>query len=147
MACGGAYASAQDYSQYWDLSLDLTNPDTVAEVTRQLTLGAASLHGALAATASCGCVQDQWALDLLKWWNVISTAVFYKCVCGPELSADEKRLYLEWLDRQAELVRTSKLDLCGGTGAEFPAVGTVELNHTDFSAAQIIRNRIQRTGH
>ena len=146
MACTGAYATPDDYNQFWCLTLDLSDPSTVAEVNRMLTLAAADLHGPLASVAACDCVSASWALDLLRKLNVIEVAVFYRCSCGPTLTADEKRLYLEWLDRQMEQIRQSKIDLCGKTGAEYPAVGTVELNLTDANARRIIQNRIQRTG-
>ena len=146
MACSGAYASAEDFNQFWCLTLDLSDPDTVAEVNRMLTLSAADPRGPLAAVGACNCVSAEWAVDLLKKWNVVECGVFYHCSCGPTLSADEKRLYLEWLDRQMEMVRTSKLDLCGQTGADYPAIGRIEINLTDWNAARIIRNRIQRTG-
>jgi hypothetical protein len=144
MACSGAYATPADFNQYWCLSIDLTDADTVAEINRMLTLAAADLHGPLSAVGACNCL-TAWGLEYLRKLNVVETGVFYRCSCGPTLTEGERRLYLEWLDRQMELIRASKLDLCGFTGAEYPAFGSVELNLTAFNEARIIANRIQRT--
>ena len=145
MACTGAYATPKDFADFFCLQLDLTEADNVAMLNRVLTLAAADIHGPLSAVGGCNCASPAWALELLKKWNCIDAACFYKCTCGPELTVEERRMYLEWMDRQATMIRTSQLDLCGGTGAEYPAFGSVELNLTSFNEARIIANRIQRT--
>mgnify|MGYP001444940145 FL=1 len=144
MSCTGAYASPEDFVLFWDLTADLSDPDIMATMNRMLAISAADLHGPLSAVGACDCI-SAWGLEYLKKLNIIEMGVFYKNPCGPQLSEGERRLYLEWMDRQMELIRTSKLDLCGGTGAEYPAVGSVELNLTSFNEARIIANRIQRT--
>ena len=146
MACTGAYASPADFAQFWCLTIDLGEPEVVAEISRMLALSAADIHGPMAAAKACNCAVEAWALELLRKLNIIDMAVFYRCSCGPELSAEDRRMYLEWIDRQFELIRKGQIDLCNQGGADWPAVGVVELNHTAWSEAQIIANHIARTG-
>ena len=63
------------------------------------------------------------------------------------LSTDERTALREWMTGQLELIRMGKVDVCAGaTGSEYPYLGIAEIGYTPFSAAQIIANRIARTG-
>ena len=146
MACTGQYATAQEFADFWCLLADLSDPAVVAELNNVLTISAADIHAPLSAVGSCSCATPAWSLALLKKLNIIEAAVMYRCACGPSLPVEEKRLWLEWLTKQFEDIRTGKIDLCGLTGSEFPAFGVAERNLTPENAARIIDNRIHRTG-
>ena len=95
---------------------------------------------ALAASGACDCSLASWATDYLKKLNVVDAVAFHKCQCGrPNVTDDLRGVYLEWLDRQFELLRMGAIDVCdGATGANFPAIGWAQQSVTEFAAARII---------
>ena len=88
------------------------------------------------------------ALDWLKKLNIIEAGVMYNSRCGrPALTDEGKRMFLEWMDRQLELVRTSKIEVCAGkTGADWPSIGWASQALTERQTAEIIANAIQSEG-
>jgi len=146
MTCSSTYASAAEYNEFFCLTLDITDPDTLANVTRTLALAASDVNAALSAAGACSCTLASWAADYVKKLQLIDSSVIYRCPCGPHLSDEERRLSLEWLNQQFQLIRENKIDLCGQTGAESPAWGSINYNFNPFNAAQIISNRIDRYG-
>jgi len=113
-----------------------------AQIETYLAIAASDIHAALAATGACDCTLSAWAEEYLKKLNVIDAAVIHACPCGrAQISEDMKGTWLEWLDRQFELLRTGKIDICdGATGAEFPAIGWAQQSVTEFAAGRIIIN-------
>lgn len=139
--CSGAFASAAEYDALMCTGIDLTDVTQVAEVNSYLAIAAADVHAALAAVGACDCTLASWATVYLKKLNIIDARVIHGCPCGNRLTDEQRRMWLEWLDRQFELIRTNKLVLCSGdTGSEYPAFATAEYSWTVWNEAQIIVN-------
>jgi hypothetical protein len=117
-----------------------------AQITTYLGIAASDIHAALAATGACDCTLAAWAEEYLKKLNVIDAAVIHACPCGrAQISDDLKGTWLEWLDRQFELLRTGAIDVCdGATGADFPVVGWAEQGWNVFTRTRIVLNDILR---
>ena len=146
MACDGAFSVPQDYFDFW--CFECSGSEEENTVRRFLTMAAADIHAHLAAVGACDCTLAAWATEFLKKLNVIEAAVVHNCPCGrTNLKPEERQMWLEWLDRQYELIRTQKIDVCAGaTGAEYPVVGWASQSLTEQTAATIIANDIRRSG-
>lgn len=117
-----------------------------ASIEHYLAITASDVHAALSAQGACDCDLSSWGLELVKKLNIIDAASFYTCGCaGPKLSETERQQYRNWMDKQFELIRLGKVDVCGGgTGSDAPAFGSIKESVTPFAAAQIISDRIAR---
>lgn len=146
MACEGRYASAVDYNTIMCAGANLTDPAVVARIEAYLDMAASDIHMALASIGACDCTLASWAETYLKKLNVVDAAVIQQCSCGSIDDAD-KQMWLTWLETQYELIREGKIVLCDGeTGSQYPAFADAEIAHTDWSAAEIIANRMAREG-
>ena len=145
MACTGTYASLSDYTQFFCIS-DL---DDVPEASIRLGLRktAATIHASMAASDQCSCTLASWAAEMLQLMNIIMTALFHNCPCGNiQLSDEQTRAYMEWLNSQLVAIRTGELELCDGeTSRDYPAFGWAEQNWDEGTAVQIIANSIARS--
>lgn len=132
----------------WDVGdiyrITALDSNEIATIENVLDIAASDIHAALAASGACDCTLAGWARAYLKKLNIIDASAFYVCECAkPKLTDEQRQAYLEWADRQFELIRTQKLELCSGaTGAEFPAIDWVEQGTTEFAQAQIVDNDI-----
>lgn len=119
----------------------------IATVENVLDLAIADIHAAMAAAGACDCTLSSAGKRLIKKLNIVEAAGFYQCPCAkPTLSDDVRQNLLDWAERQLELIRTGKLELCAGaTGAEFPAVDWAEQSVNEFSGARIISNAEERS--
>ncbi|NMC34205.1 MAG: hypothetical protein GYA36_17360 [Veillonellaceae bacterium] len=145
MTCQTAYATITDYDHYLCAQLDLNNQDVVDTVTYFLDMASADIAAALAAVGACDCTLAPWAVQYLKKLTVIEAAVLQTCPCGVRMSEDQRQLFLDWVNKQLELIRQGKIVLCQGeTSADYPAIDWAELNWTDWSAATIISNQQRR---
>lgn len=141
MPCNSAWASAQDFWSFFNLSCMNNEAQVLLETFLEIT--ASDIHVAMAASGMCDCTLAAWATNYLKKLNIVDTAVMYNNPCGPQFTTDERRIFLEWINNQLEAIRTGKLELCAGeTGAEFPAVNWAEQGTTEFAQAKIIENDI-----
>lgn len=141
MSCTGRYADAADYENLLCAGIDLNDNSEVATVNLFLGIAASDIHAALSAVGACDCTLASWATQYLKKINVIDAAVLHNCPCGNRMSDEMRRTFLEWLDRQYELIRTGKITLCSGdTGSEYPAFGVAEYSYTVWNQSQIIIN-------
>ena len=115
-----------------------------AQIDVYLGIAASDIHAAMAAVGACDCTLAAWATEYLKKLNVIDAAIIHACPCGrAQISETMKGTWLEWLDRQFELIRTGAIDVCADvTGANFPAIGWAQQSVTEFAAARIILNDI-----
>lgn len=120
------------------------NANEQAQIETYLAIAASDIHAALAATGACDCSLAAWATEYLRKLNVIDAAVIHACPCGRAMVNEAmKGTWLEWLDRQFELLRTGAIDVCdGATGADFPAIGWAQQSVTEFAAARIILDDI-----
>lgn len=141
MSCTGRFADAADYDQLLGAGIDLNDFEEVSTVNGYLELAASDVHAALAAVGACDCTLETWATAYLKKLNVIDAAVLQNAPCGNRLSDERKAVLLDWIERQYELIRTGKINLCqGDTGADFPAFGVAEYTYTTWNQSQIIVN-------
>jgi hypothetical protein len=141
MSCTGRFADADEYDTLMGAGIDLEDPDQVATVNLFLEIAASDIHAAMAGVGACDCTLASWADGYLKKLNIIDAAVIHNAPCGNRLTDEAKATWLQWLDRQYELIRTGKLALCAGdTGTESPAYGVIEYSHTTWNQAQIIAN-------
>jgi hypothetical protein len=124
---------------------DLTDPDVVLLIEAKLDMAASDIHAALASVGACGCTLETWAVTYLKKLNVIDAAVIQQCPCG-NMPDEQKQMWLDWLQNQFEGIRSGKIVVCQGeTGSDYPAFASAELNYTEWSEAEIILHREQRT--
>jgi hypothetical protein len=143
MSCTGPFADARDYMQL--ICTSTCSATGEAQINAQLTVTAGAIHAAMAASNQCSCTLEGWAAQYLKHLNVILAAATQDCPCST-INENEKAAYLAFVNQELEKIRTGQIDLCGGTGRNYPAFGTIELGLNLFNDAQIIINRIKRTG-
>lgn len=125
----------------------LIDAHTIATIAQVLEIAASDIHAVLGAVGACSCTWASWASKFLKKLNIIEAAAFYSCPCAkPSMTEEMRQNLLGWGERQLELLRTGKLEVCAGsTGADFPALDWAEQSVTDFAAAQIIDNAEDRS--
>lgn len=131
-----------DGDQWWMVPMTGNERATVEHF---LDMTAYDIHAALASVGACDCTLASWAEGLLQKLNVIEAGAFHRCPCArPPLSEGDRQNILAWADRQLELIRTSKLELCHSeTGADYPSIGWASRSWTERSAAEIIANDIR----
>lgn len=144
MACTGQFATAAEYDEMMCSDLDLTDPLILAKINLYLTIAASDIHSAMSSVGACTCTLASWTTSYLKKLNIIDAAVIQNCPCGNTYTQEAKAMWLEWPNNQYTLIREGKIELCGGTGSEYPAVGSVEQSLTEWTTAQIIINANQR---
>uniref|UniRef100_A0A6M3M986 Uncharacterized protein n=1 Tax=viral metagenome TaxID=1070528 RepID=A0A6M3M986_9ZZZZ len=143
MACSGAYATVQDYADYWceeDMDADFQNT-----VERKLEQAAGPIHMARYSSGGCSCTPTGEASEYLKVLNVVLARVTFNCPCPrAKLTPDERRIWLEWSENQLRMIRTQEIELCSGeTGSDVPYVGFAQQAVTEFTAAEIIAKDIE----
>lgn len=146
MTCTDPYATVNEFANFWGINCTEIEAQVLIEMCLEVASG--NIHAALASVAACDCALAPWAGIWLRKINILEAGVLYNARCGrPSLTDDAKRMFLEWVDRQLELVRVGKLDLCAGeTGADWPSIGWASQALTERQAAEIIANAIQREG-
>ena len=146
MTCTDSFATVNEFAQFW--AIDCTEIEAQNNIAACIDITATNIHASLAAVNACDCTLASWAGDWLKKLNLIEAGAMYNSRCAaPYLSEEAKRLFLEWIDRQLELLRTGKLDVCAdSTGADWPSIEIVNQALTERTAAEIIANDIQRSG-
>jgi len=119
----------------------------VAEIEEFLLISASDLHAALAASGACDCAFSAWGAQYLTKLNCVDAAVWHNCPCSnPQLKEDEKARLMMWVTNTLSSIVSQELELCQGeTGSSFPYVGWAEQSVTEFNAAQIILNSMQRS--
>jgi len=111
----------------------------------RLTVVAGNINAALAANGQCDCTMSDWALEYLKKLNIVEASALYGCPCDqPGFTPEVRRDYFRWANDQLKLLYQGVLDVCGMTGANFPAVGWAEHTTTEFATEQIIINTWKR---
>jgi len=143
MSCDGPFANARDYASL--VCTSTLTPSKEATVNFQLTVTAGALHAAMSASDQCDCDLQGWAVNYLKHLNIILAAATQDCPCST-ISNEEKSAYLQFANAEMEKIRLGQVNVCGGTGRNYPALGAIELGLNVFNKAQIIQNRIDRTG-
>lgn len=140
-----SYASVADYIAFW--CLEEPTDAEAASIQTFLNLSAVDIDSALAGIGALDCTKEAWATTYLAKLNVIESAVVHQCPCGrTKISDDMRQAWLQWLDRQFELIRLQKIELCAGaTTADFAAIGVAEYSFTDYNKALLIINRAMRT--
>jgi hypothetical protein len=141
MACDSTFATARDYAALLCTStLDIQKE---AKVNFQLTVTAGAIHAAMSASDQCDCTLEGWAAGYLKHLNIILAAATQDCPCST-ISDTEKAAYMSFVSAELEKIRTGQINVCGGTGMDYPAFGNIELGLNIFNKAQIIQNRLDR---
>lgn len=144
MTCLGAYAEPRDYAELiCTRTYDMSDE---ARITAQLTITAGAIHAARAASNQCACTLADWAIDYLKHLNIALAAATQDCPCS-SLNTDDKAAYLMFVNAELEKIRKREIDLCGGTGKDYPAVGAIQYGLNVFNRAQIIQDRLAREGY
>ena len=144
MACNGSYATAQEFATFWGVS------NTCAEerdaIDAVLDVAVSDIHVVLASVGACDCALASWAGQYLKKLTIIDAIVYYIKMCGqPHVSEAMREMYLDWMSTQLTNIATGVVDVCdGATGSQYPVIGWAEQSVTEFAAADIIINDIQR---
>ena len=144
MACSGAYATAEEFFQFWDYY-----PRDQAEpvVNQFLKITAGSIHAARNASGGCEGALAEWARDYLQMLNIVMAAVMHVHPACPSLSDDQRRAYMDWATNELALIREGKLELVDGeTGTETAYVTWAEQTHTSFNHARRILSDRMRKG-
>ena len=86
-----------------------------------LDMAAGNIHASLAAVNACDCTLASWATEYLKKINLLEAGTLAQCRCvGTNLTVEGRRLWLEWTDRQLELIRLGNIEVCEGeTGSDW----------------------------
>jgi len=147
MACTERFSTAQEFASFW--CRDEMCDDDKRKIEAFLDIAASDIHAAMAAQGMCNCTLASWASEYLKKINIIDAEVIQHCMaaCGwtSVMSPELRRMWLEWVNLQLQLIRTGEIELCNGeTGKDFPYMGWAQQSHTDFQAAQIIWNDIAK---
>ena len=143
MACTEAFADAQDFAKFWcQVCFDEEGQEMIEYY---LNAAAANIHAAMAAVNACDCTLAGWATEFLKKINLVEAGTLVQCRCvDTNLGVEGKRLWLEWADRQLDLIRMGNIDVCeGATGTDWPSMAIVPQSLTERIAAEIIANSIQ----
>jgi len=144
MSCDTTFATARDYAKLMcTRTLDIQNEATV---NFQLNITAGAIHAAMSASDQCDCTLASWAENYLKHLNIVLAAATQDCPCST-ISDTEKAAYMAFAQGELEKIRTGQVNVCGGTGKDYPAFGNIELGLNIFNDAQIIQNRLQRKGY
>jgi hypothetical protein len=118
----------------------------IATIEQYLDIAASDVHSALAASGACDCTLASWATAYLKKLNIYDALSYYLCPCGKVKMSDEARAaYLAWAENQFSLLRKGEIEVCAGeTGSDFPALDWADQSVTEFAAARIISNDVDR---
>ena len=112
-----------------------------SSIDAYLSLTAADINAALSSVGACSCTLSAWGLELAKKINIIEASAFHVCPCAkPMLTPERQQAFIDWANNQFEQIRQSKIDLCGQTGSEYPAVGDAQYGHTIWTEEQMIIN-------
>jgi hypothetical protein len=144
MACSGAFANARDYAEL--VCTRTLDAQSEARINRQLAITAGAIHAAMSASDQCDCDAEDWAENYLKHLNIILAAATQDCPCST-IGNEEKAAYLEFVNAELEKIRTGQVDICGGTGKDYPAYGAIQYGLNVFNKAQIIQDRLDRQGY
>ena len=82
----------------------------------------------------------------LKHLNIILAAATQDCPCST-VAAEDKAAYMQFATAELEKIRLRQVDLCGGTGKDYPAFGSLQYGLNVFSKAQLITDRRDREGY
>ena len=142
MACNGQYATARDYVEL--ICTRTADVQDEPHINVLLTRVAGTITAALQANGQCDCTWASWVDDYLANLNVYLAAALQDCPCS-NLTEEDKRRYLDYVNNELEMIRTGRTELCEGeTGVDYPAFGNVNIGHNIFSRADIIQKREQR---
>lgn len=142
MACDSRYADANDFSTFWQIEVDEIYED---QINRILEMTATNIHVARLASDACDCTLSDAAAAFLVFLNVLLAGILFQNPCGPRLSDEEKRIYMEMATENLNQIRDGRLELCEGeTGSEFPSIDIAQQSVTEFAAGRIIANDILR---
>ena len=130
------YADANDFATYWGVNY---SPEVEDEINKILVMAASNIKIALQAAGAANCSLADGAADYLENLNVVLAGSLYVRECGPHLTTDDRRLYLEWANNELKMIRDGSNELCAGeTGKDFPSITWAEQGVDEFSAAKII---------
>ena len=123
------------------------NGNEASAIQLYLDITAPDVYAAIASSGACDCSWTTWGTQLVKKLNIIEAGVFHACPCAqPKLTDEQKTAYMQFVNEQFQKLINGDIDICGGTGSQFPALDWAEVGSTEFSAANIIVNDILRNG-
>lgn len=147
MGCtSSGYITSDDLAQFFGIApFSAQTTPTKDKVEEFIQKGAHRIHASMAANGQCDCTLASWATTFLDELNTVAAALQVRNAdCGGYFSNDEREFWNRWLADQLQLIREGELDLCGGTGPNYPAWGYAAQSLTPFNEAQIIANDIKR---
>ena len=122
--------------------------DTVAMIESYLRIGAGDINAVRSAAGAASCAISEELDMYMRKLNVVGAAVLHNCPCArPNLSDGMRQALLMWMNEQLDAIRTGKLELCSGyTGSAYPYIAIAQPGWTDWRRAEILIDRILRTG-
>jgi hypothetical protein len=144
MACSGRFADADDYQLMWGEDYD---PEQEPMVLDLLDKAATQIHAAMASAGACDCTLSGWAEKWLGYLNVLLAGCLAQSYCTtPDLEVEERRLYLEYVNAQLEMIANGEREVCEGeTASQYPVGDWVEIGVTPFAVRNIYENYLKRT--
>ena len=118
----------------------------IATIEHYLDIAASDIHAALAASGACDCTLAAWATNYLSKLNIIDAAAYYSCPCGqPKFDSAQRQTLLTWMNEQLGKLITMDIDVCTGeTGSQYPYLAWAQWASTEFAAANIILDAIDK---
>lgn len=117
----------------------------ISTIQVYLDITSADIYAALSSQGQCDCSWTVWGTQLVKKLNIIEAAIFHNCPCGsPQLSEDQLNAYMEFVNTQMQKIIDGDIDICGGTGSNFPSIDFAQNSEPTFNAGKIIINDILR---
>lgn len=137
MTCSGAYATVQEFIDFWCQDTVEENEAAIAGI---LEIMASDIHAALAAQGQCDCTLASWAANYLAKLNIIEAGAFYHCNCNkPRISDSHREALINWVSDQLALIREGKVVVCDGwVGTESPWCGVIQPAVSQWVIADLV---------
>lgn len=147
MGCSSTgYITSDDLAQFFGIApFSAETSPTKQKIEDFIGKGAARIHASMAASGQCDCTLASWASAFLEELNTVAAALQVRGPdCRAYFSNEERDFWNGWLSDQLTLIREGNLDLCGGTGPDYPFIGHAAQSLTEFNEAKIIANDLKR---
>lgn len=148
---GEAATVLQTNTATWSNGDEYRLPPMSAEervmIETYLDIAAQDVNIALEATGACDCALSTTGRAFLRKLNIIDALIWHHCPCGmPKVSDEIRQAHALWATEMLNQLRTGAWDPCqGATGADWPAVGQIERQLTEWDEVVVQDNAYLRS--